>query len=167
MMAALINKSDFIDKLHERQSELLTEYLKYPENQAPSSLLVAIMSVQDNLMSFVGDFKLKGIKKMKITITDYLNDPKNIRHAGCHKYYKITCADGFTISVQASEFAYCEPRDNFGPWSKVECGYPSATPEFILEFAENSEDPCDTVYPYTPVELVDKLLEAHGGIANG
>jgi hypothetical protein len=32
----------------------------------------------------------------------------------------ITCRDGSVFSVQASEFTYCTPRDNTGPWTAVE-----------------------------------------------
>lgn len=87
-------------------------------------------------------------------------------------YYKhirtkrITCLDGFSLSVQASHYHYCSPRSNEGPWSKVEVGFPSAKPRFIMEYAENPDNPTETVYGYVPVELVNKLIESHGGIVN-
>ena len=78
---------------------------------------------------------------------------------------QIVCADGFTISVQASECHYCVPRiGNAVYYTEVECGYPSSIPEFIQEYAEDSESLMDTVYPYTPVELVNKLIDLHGGL---
>ena len=76
---------------------------------------------------------------------------------------RIICKDGFSLSVQATRGAYCSPRTNVGPWHAVEVGYPSSIPEFIMEFAENKEDPTDTVYGYVPIELVEKLIEFHGG----
>lgn len=76
---------------------------------------------------------------------------------------RITCVDGFSLSVQATHGAYCSPRTNVGPWYEVEVGYPSAAPELIGAYAESPESPTDTVYPYVPIELVEKLIALHGG----
>lgn len=84
---------------------------------------------------------------------------------------KVVCADGFSISIQASEYHYCSPRVTFCPmdgwnrYTEVELGFPNQVEEDLLEYAED-EDPLDTVYGYVPVELVDKVLEKHGGIVN-
>ena len=84
---------------------------------------------------------------------------------------RIVCKDGFSISVQASETAYCTPRSDHGPYSHVECGYPSSAPisQRLKEFAELlfTDDYTDTVYPYVPVDIVLYELELHGGIAEG
>jgi hypothetical protein len=76
---------------------------------------------------------------------------------------RIKCKDGFSLSVQATHGAYCQPRNNYGPWYQVEVGYPSAEPELIMEYAEDPDTPTDTVYGYVPVELVEQLIELHGG----
>lgn len=76
---------------------------------------------------------------------------------------RIVCQDGFSMSVQASGGAYCSPRINIGPWDCVEVGYPSAEPEFIAQYAEDKDKLTDTVYPCVPVELVEKLIDLHGG----
>ena len=76
---------------------------------------------------------------------------------------RITCVDGFSLSVQATHGAYCSPRDNFGPWHEVEVGYPSAQPELIFYRAEAPERPTETVYPYVDIELVEQLIALHGG----
>jgi hypothetical protein len=81
---------------------------------------------------------------------------------------QIVCADGFKISVQASSFTYCQPREDNAPqYTHVECGFPSAEPEFLMEYAENPDDPTETVYGYVPIELVEQLITLHGGIAAG
>lgn len=84
---------------------------------------------------------------------------------------KIVCQDGFEISVQASEVHYCEPREDYPgiPYTRVECGYPSSDPgEALKSFQEQpGRDPTDDVYPYVPMEIVEELIESHGGIANG
>lgn len=78
---------------------------------------------------------------------------------------RIECADGFSLSVQATHGAYCRPRRNIGPWSEVEVGFPSAKPDEIMSYAEDPEAPTDTVYRYVPIKLVETLIEAHGGMA--
>ena len=77
---------------------------------------------------------------------------------------RIECHDGFSISVQANAAAYCSPRDNDGPWNKVECGFPSDIPTEIMDYVEDSDEPTQTVYGYVPIEYVEKLIESHGGI---
>ncbi len=83
---------------------------------------------------------------------------------------RITCGDGFTISVQARSGSYCH-RDNDGTLTKVECGFPSATPKTkeLREFAEcfGDHDYTETVYGYVPVEVVQAELDAHGGVVEG
>lgn len=76
---------------------------------------------------------------------------------------RITCVDGFSLSVQAHHGAYCDPRQNVGPWYEVEVGFPSATPELIMHLAESPENPTGTVYGYVDVELVEQLIALHGG----
>lgn len=78
----------------------------------------------------------------------------------------LECADGYRISIQASENHYCSPRKNgLHEYNKVELGFPSAEDELINDYAEEDEDYTNTVYGYVPVEVVDQLLEKHGGIA--
>lgn len=79
---------------------------------------------------------------------------------------KIQCNDGFSISIHASASHYCEPRRTFeGPYTELELGYPSCSEELLIPYME--DDCCkpeDTVYPYVPVEVVDKVIKKHGGI---
>ena len=83
---------------------------------------------------------------------------------------RIECADGFTISVQAHDFAYCTPRQDEGPHTHMEGGFPSMIPgEELLAYMEGDDfkDPCDAVYPYVPREVFERELERHGGIVSG
>lgn len=78
---------------------------------------------------------------------------------------RVYCKDGFSISIQANCHAYCTPRVNdLVEYEKVELGFPNKIDELIEPY---SEDPgrTGTVYGYVPVELVEQLLELHGGIA--
>lgn len=82
------------------------------------------------------------------------------------KYKRIVCNDGFSVSVQAFSAAYCLPReDKAWPYTHVELGYPSSGDELIEEYCEwLTEDPTDNVYGYVPIDIVNKLIEKHGGI---
>ena len=86
---------------------------------------------------------------------------------------RITCKDGFNISVQGSSFNYATPREDNPPngYTHVECGYPSSKPttQALLDYAECFGDHgyTETVYGYVPVEVGQAELDAHGGIAVG
>lgn len=89
---------------------------------------------------------------------------------GSHHYVeqvlrpKVVCNDGFSISIQASETHYCEPRQSkISNYKSVELGFPSAEEELISEYAED-DDLTNTVYGWVPVEIVDQLLKKHKGI---
>lgn len=79
---------------------------------------------------------------------------------------RIVCKDGFSVSIQAHDGSYCSPRRAFaGTWTSMELGFPNARPpEYIMEYAENGDTPTDTVYGYVPVELIQQMLDEHGGI---
>ena len=75
----------------------------------------------------------------------------------------ITCADGFKVSVQAGYGIYCSPRDNVGDQNKFELGFPSEEDDLIQEYADEPNNPTETVYGYVPMSVVVALLEKHGG----
>lgn len=133
---------------------------------------------------------------MSFDLNYWLKETINIISVGPEHFYqkvrpRIVCNDGFSISVQASEHMYCEPRytqwqnedgwqvingswwtssktprnfetDRFTPYESVELGFPSEADELIYEYAEQN-DYTNTVYPYVPVDIVEKLIEKHGG----
>lgn len=105
-----------------------------------------------------------------MNLNDYLmsqrdvSDPKVRDDCSFPLARRIECADGFSLSVQATHGAYCAPRTNIGPWYEVEVGYPSEAPNEILSYAESPDMPTETVYGYVPIELVERLIEDHGGM---
>lgn len=77
---------------------------------------------------------------------------------------RVTCADGFVMSVQVSSSHYCTPRiDDAVEYDSVEIGFPSEAEPLIMSFAEREEDPTGTVYGYVPVSIVDEVIAKHGG----
>ncbi len=78
---------------------------------------------------------------------------------------RIVCNDGFSMSIQASSGHYCSPRQDYlFQYSAVEIGFPSRREELLAEYAETPRALTKTVYGYVPVEVVDAVIEKHGGI---
>ncbi len=103
------------------------------------------------------------------------NNAPDFRRIGPNR---ITCTDGFSVSVLAGAGCYCTPRPDYwpfeggiareysGPYSEVEVGFPSEPPapwDSWETYAEEPDRPTETVYSYVPVQLVRDLIEAHGG----
>tara|TARA_B100000214_G_C23800084_1_gene549945 strand:+ start:167 stop:451 length:285 start_codon:yes stop_codon:yes gene_type:complete len=83
-------------------------------------------------------------------------------------YEMVTCADGFTVSIQAGSFNYSEPRTDTAPaYDSVELGYPNRPCIFIKDYAEDPENPTETVYGWVPAHIVRKMIAGHGGIVSG
>ena len=79
---------------------------------------------------------------------------------------RIECADGFSLSVQASTTHYCVPRDLTGPYTAFEVGFPSVEVPDFMEYAEDPNDPTGTVYGQVPADLVLEVINAHGGVTH-
>ena len=107
-------------------------------------------------------------KNLKVKV---LNDDPLMKHImTSSRLPKIICSDGFTMSVQVGYSLYSTPKKVAKRYSAVEIGFPSEPEELIKEYAEfapfdeDTTDYTDTVYPYVPVKIVDKVLKKHGGI---
>lgn len=99
-----------------------------------------------------------------MTVTEFLkstfnpSNPYQVRP-------RIYCKDGFSVSVQGgTEFHYCTPRKHCNQYECVELGCPSAEDTLIKDYAEEPSKPTKTVYGYVPIEIVEELIEKHGGI---
>ena len=81
---------------------------------------------------------------------------------------RVVCADGFSMSVQASAYNYCQPQEPAADrYETVEIGFPTAKEPMLMPYAETPENPTDTVYAYVPVELVTNVIVKHGGMVSG
>jgi hypothetical protein len=98
-----------------------------------------------------------------MNIVEYLNQT-DFNENGFRLCPRITCVDGFSLSVQAGEFNYCTPRINSDNYLSVEVGFPSEKDDDLMEYAENPETPTETVYGYVPVDVVERVIEKHGGM---
>lgn len=78
----------------------------------------------------------------------------------------IAMRSGLIMSIQASEQHYCEPRKN-GPnnYICVELGFPNERIYELDKYASgNPANYRDIVYPHVPAEIVDSVMESHGGV---
>lgn len=71
---------------------------------------------------------------------------------------------GLSLSVQASKYHYCSPRNDKGPYHSVEIGFPSKKVDKLLIYAEDIDNPTKTVYGYVPVYLLIEIINDNGGI---
>ena len=80
---------------------------------------------------------------------------------------RIVCMDGTSLSVQAGENNYCNPRHNRGPYTQVEVGFPNRRIEELMPYMDGDADtdPTNTVYGYVPIEIVEQIVKDCCGIA--
>ena len=84
------------------------------------------------------------------------------------KHKRVHCKDGFSMSVQADQYAYCNPRINGAEtYMEVEVGYPNRMEPLLEQYCEDPTRPCDTVYGYVPAHVVSLIITKHGGMVNG
>jgi len=78
-----------------------------------------------------------------------------------HLRKNFVCKDGTVISIQASKTHYCSPRYN-GPYryDSVEISYDGEHAEILKNYTDT-----EPIYGYVPVDIVEKLIELHGGPA--
>ncbi len=87
-------------------------------------------------------------------------------------YRRVYFNNGGSISIQASVYHYSTPRNDEGPYTRVELGFPTEgtkLPKSLLRHMEQggNDNPYETVYPYTPVGEVNKLIKMNGGLKEG
>lgn len=69
-------------------------------------------------------------------------------------YPPLVCADGAQVSLQAGYGLYSTPRDNHGPYTHVEAGFPSVPPpaswrpyaEFGIAYADDPDLIAGAIY---------------------
>ena len=116
--------------------------------------------------------KINEFIKKNLKVTNHSSDPSITHMLTSTRLPKIVCSDGFEMSVQVGSSLYSTPKKVAKRYSAVEIGFPSEHEPLIEEFAEtfykddgeDVTDYTDTVYPYVPVKIVDKVLKKHGGI---
>lgn len=79
----------------------------------------------------------------------------------------VLLRDGTVVSIQAGGGFYSLPRldsDDIKVYTHFEIGFPDAIIPEIMEYAENENNPLNTVYCYVPDTVISKFIERCGGI---
>jgi hypothetical protein len=72
---------------------------------------------------------------------------------------RLHLKDGTHLSLQDSQYSYSTKGET------VEVGFPSRAFEQLMKYAENPEEPTDTVYGHVPYAVIDSIIEECGGVA--
>ena len=111
--------------------------------------------------------KINEFIKNNLKVTTLSEDPLMKHMMTSSRLPHIICTDGFSMSVQVGYSLYSTPKKITKRYSAVEIGYPSDHEPLIEKWAEfipfgdedEVPDYTDTVYPYVPVGVVDKVLK--------
>jgi len=104
-------------------------------------------------------------------------------------YQSVVCKDGFTMSVQAGNGKYSQPRTDSIIYESVEVGYPSHAEPLLFEYMEFTalydedyniideteeekrnrkiRESTNTVYGWVPADIILKVIDIHGGQVGG
>ena len=93
------------------------------------------------------------------TIPDYVGEhfakhPGPVRPA-------IRTKRGAPLSVQASSIHYCTPRDDTGPYTRVEVFWTGSIPQALRDREGRQSEP----YGWAPVSVVNEIIHKRGGVA--
>jgi hypothetical protein len=77
---------------------------------------------------------------------------------------RMVCSDGFEMSVQGHWGAYSCPRDDFADrYQEVEI---MCKADPILDEHGGHDSGEERIYGYVPIEIVERVIAAHGGLAD-
>lgn len=82
----------------------------------------------------------------------------------------LLLANGVILSIQASEYHYCFPRENapvpdYDFYEEFELGFPTQKlPEEFTKYAEDADHLTDTVYAYVPKKMLQQYIDSVGGV---
>ena len=101
-----------------------------------------------------------------VSIQPHLRGSERIRMAQIKVLPRFVCADGFSLSVQASDFHRCSPQNLTGPYSTVECGCLSEPVPELMPYItlEDGIPQTECSYQNVPVEVLVALINQHGGL---
>jgi hypothetical protein len=101
-----------------------------------------------------------------ITLQEFIvltNAPLNQYNRNCCVRPRVVCENGYSISIQASMYHYCEPRESMETtYTHLELGFPNNDDYEALLTQYDGDG--DSVYGYVPCETVDNIITLCGGI---
>ena len=101
-----------------------------------------------------------------MTIQEFMTKTYRVKSNGVQSLRPLLeCNDGFDMSVQASRTHACTPRmDGNIEYHSVEIGFPSQEEELLIPYAHDKSNLINTIYVWVPVDIVNQVIEKHGGI---
>ena len=101
-------------------------------------------------------------EKILAVLNKHLQDTNSDKEYHVRPKFKFNLGERVcSVSIQASEFAYSNPRkSNREYYYEVELGFPNFdfTDNFISNYAECRVTPRESVYPYVPLKELAKQL---------
>ena len=80
---------------------------------------------------------------------------------------RVKCNDGFAMSVQASSEHACTPRNDTGPYTAVEVGYPNEMDPLLMPYCDALSKDAEFVPPLyvnVPTRVIRAVVHAHAGL---
>ena len=90
-----------------------------------------------------------------------------IQHSSSHYIlrYPVELGDGTKMSIQASEYHYCNPRSNDAyEWETWEIGFPTQVIQELMAYVEDETKPTDTVYACVPTDVILDIINSRDGV---
>ena len=132
---------------------------------------IAKTEKQEDGKENVGKKKYNDFEEFQKVYNQFKTFLKNTKDSGIRP--SVITKDGLTLSIQASSFHYCTPReDGLESYEKYEVGFPNQVIEQLKEYAEcydsedelSDEEYLNSVYPFVPEPIILGILKSHGGI---
>lgn len=93
-----------------------------------------------------------------MTVNEFLQKYRRVKWDINVTRPRVCCADGYSVSIQAGWGIYSTPCKDADYYEAVELGFPSMIDEDLAAYYDGS------ICAFVPVDLVDKVLQKHGGI---
>lgn len=93
-----------------------------------------------------------------MTVNEFLQKYRRVKWDMNVTRPRVCCADGYSVSIQAGWGIYSKPQEDADTYEMVELGFPSMIDEDLAEYYDGS------ICAFVPVDLVDKVMQKHGGI---
>ncbi len=82
---------------------------------------------------------------------------------------KLKLANGVELSIQAGKHHYCSPSQDtpngdYNDYDEFEVGFPTEKIDSLMPYAEEPDNPTQTVYSYVPKDLLREIIAAAGGV---
>ena len=146
-------------------------YARNPEDGKPSDTYATFVRYGKGIWQYRGNcwtgFTVSAEKFRKYdSLKDFLRETYELFHGGLLTVRPhIFCEDGFKMSVRAGCGLHSTPRKNLesGDYTACEVGFPSCEEELLMQYAEDPTEPTESVYAYVPVEVIEQVIEKHGG----